>query len=246
MKRDSTAIVAVHWDEKATEGAARLAPHLSSRCPTSPWTSSWQSKIRCSTCSKRYRVREVWFDPYQMQASAQRLRREGVPIEGFPQSVSNLTEASQNLYELIKGGNFVTYPDAAVRLAVSRAVAVETARGWRIAKDKQSHKIDVVVALAMAALAAVRAGESTYNWEWVDDFGGAVPEQFTGSPAAAVGRNAADLQRIRQTENQMRLLHRDGSLFGEQGTLRRRVARDRDVVCVPLDRGSRGRFALIQ
>jgi phage terminase large subunit-like protein len=68
-----------------------------------------------------------------------------------------------------------------VRLAVSRAVAVETARGWRIAKDKQSHKIDVVVALAMAALAAVRAqSESTYQWEWIDDNGGAASEQFTG------------------------------------------------------------------
>ena len=34
------------------------------------------------------------------------------------------------------------------------AVAAETTRGWRIAKDKQSHRIDVVVALAMAALSA--------------------------------------------------------------------------------------------
>jgi hypothetical protein len=37
----------------------------------------------------------------------------------------------------------------------------------------------VVVALGMAALAAVRS-ESAYNWEWVDDIGGEVPEQFTG------------------------------------------------------------------
>jgi hypothetical protein len=36
------------------------------------------------------------------------------------------------------------------------------------------------------------------------------------------------------------------SILDEQGKLRRRVAHDRDVVCVPLDRGSRGRFALIQ
>ena len=43
-----------------------------------------------------------------------------------------------------------------MRLAVSRAVAVETSRGWRIAKEKQSHKIDVVVALGMAALGAVK------------------------------------------------------------------------------------------
>ena len=40
-------------------------------------------------------------------------------------------------------------------LAVSRAVAVESPRGWRIAKEKVSHKIDVVVALAMATRAAV-------------------------------------------------------------------------------------------
>jgi phage terminase large subunit-like protein len=179
VKRDSTAIVAVHWDRKAQK--ARLVWHrIYQPLPDQPIDLvAIEDTIR--DLHKRYRVRGVLYDPYQMQASAQRLRREGVPIEGFPQSAPNLTEASQNLYELIKGRNLVAYPDAAVRLAVSRAVAVETARGWRIAKDKQSHKIDVVVALGMAALAAVRAqSESTYHWEWVDDIGGAVPKQFTG------------------------------------------------------------------
>ncbi|MGO8916849.1 MAG: hypothetical protein ACLQJR_13170 [Stellaceae bacterium] len=37
-------------------------------------------------------------------------------------------------------------------------MAIETARGWRIAKEKASHKIDVVVALAQAALGAVLQG----------------------------------------------------------------------------------------
>jgi hypothetical protein len=46
-----------------------------------------------------------------------------------------------------------------MRLASSRCVALETSRGWRIAKDKVSHKIDVIVALAMAALAAVSKGQ---------------------------------------------------------------------------------------
>jgi phage terminase large subunit-like protein len=179
VKRDSTAIVAVHWDGKAHK--ARLVWHrIYQPLPDQPIDFEVAIEDTIRDLRKRYRVRGVLYDPYQMQASAQRLRREGVPIEGFPQSVSNLTEASQNLYELIKGGNLVTYPDAAVRLAVSRAVAVETARGWRIAKDKQSHKIDVVVALAMAALAAVRAqSESTYHWDWGDD-GSEEPEQFTG------------------------------------------------------------------
>jgi len=39
-------------------------------------------------------------------------------------------------------------------------------RGWRIGKDKQVHKIDVVVALAMACYAAVSSqGEYDYNLE---------------------------------------------------------------------------------
>ena len=51
------------------------------------------------------------------------------------------------------------YPDDEIRLAVQRAIAVEGSRGWKIAKEKTSHKIDIVVALAQAALAAVQNGE---------------------------------------------------------------------------------------
>ena len=58
-------------------------------------------------------------------ASAQRLAKAGLKMEEFPQSVPNLTEASTHLYELIKGCSLVAYPDAVLRLAVSRAVAVE-------------------------------------------------------------------------------------------------------------------------
>src|SRR5207244_3304737 len=95
----------------------------------------------------RFDVREIKFDPYQLVAVAQRLTKAGLPMVEFPQSVPNLTEASTNLYELIKARALVVYPDEALRLAVHRAVAIETSRGWRITKEKQSHKIDVVVAL---------------------------------------------------------------------------------------------------
>jgi phage terminase large subunit-like protein len=112
---------------------------------------------------KRFWLRKVLFDPWQMQAIAQRLNRARVHLEEFPQSPGNLTTASQNLFELIEGQNFIAYPDAAIRLAISRAIALETPRGWRIAKEKQAHKIDVVVALAMAAYAAVKGqSESDY------------------------------------------------------------------------------------
>jgi hypothetical protein len=51
--------------------------------------------------------------------------------------------------------DLAVYSDPELRLAISRCVAIETSRGWRIAKDKAAYKIDVVVALAMAALGAI-------------------------------------------------------------------------------------------
>jgi phage terminase large subunit-like protein len=115
---------------------------------------------------RRFWVREVRFDPYQLVAVAQRLTAASLPMVEFPQSVPNLTESSTNLFEAIKGSNLRVYPDDEIRLAVNRAVALETSRGWRIAKEKQSHKIDVVVALAMAALGAVQQGQTPSRIEW--------------------------------------------------------------------------------
>ena len=58
----------------------------------------------------------------------------------------------------MKSSNLILYPDADIRLAFQRAIAKETTRGWRIAKEKSAHKIDVVVALGMAALIAAKDG----------------------------------------------------------------------------------------
>ena len=101
----------------------------------------------------------VYYDPYQMTAVAQRLSASGVPVREFPQTMDQLTALGSNLYDLIKSRGLVTYPDDAVRLAVSRAVALEAPRGWKLTKEKVSHKIDVVVALAMAALGCVQEGQ---------------------------------------------------------------------------------------
>ena len=70
--------------------------------------------------------------------------------------------ASQGFYELIKASNLIFYPDADMRLAISRAVAIETSRGWRIAKEKQSHKIDLHRRARQAATprSRLRAGPS--------------------------------------------------------------------------------------
>jgi hypothetical protein len=157
VKRDSTAIVATTWDRVAKK--VRLVGHRifqPSADDPLDFEATIETTIRDFAC--RFDVREVRYDPYQMQAVAQRLTRESVRMTEFPQSVPNLTESSTNLYELVKGKGIVLYPDADIRLAFTRAVALETTRGWRIAKEKASHKIDVIVALAMSAHGAVHEG----------------------------------------------------------------------------------------
>jgi phage terminase large subunit-like protein len=162
IKRDSTAIVAVTWDQKAQQ--VRLAAHrVFQPSPEEPLDFEAAIERTLMDLHKRFLVRKVLYDPWQLLATAQRLSRAGLQMEEFPQTTANLTAASQNLFELINGKNLLVYPDAGIRLAISRTIAIETARGWRIAKEKQAHKIDVVVALAMAAYATVQAqGESNY------------------------------------------------------------------------------------
>jgi hypothetical protein len=158
VKRDSTAVVACAWDTEAKR--ARLLWHrIFQPSKTDPLDFEATIERTLLECRERFDVREVRYDPYQMASVAQRLIKSGLPMVEFPQSVPNLTAASTSLYEIIKGRNLAVYPDDQMRLSISRAVAIETSRGWRIAKEKISHKIDVVVALAQAALGAVQGGQ---------------------------------------------------------------------------------------
>jgi hypothetical protein len=171
VKRDSTAIVATTWNMRHQR--VQLVAHKIVQ-PSEAQPIDFEAVIETTILDwvKRYNVQLVRFDPFQMVASSQRLARSLVPMEEYPQTVPNLTDSSQNLYDLIKGRNIITYPDEEIRLAVSRAVAIEGQRGWRIGKSQQSHKIDVVVALAMSALASTRAQGNFYDAQyrgWQDD-----------------------------------------------------------------------------
>jgi hypothetical protein len=163
IKYDRTAIVAVTWEQKAQR--VRLVTHrVYQPNPDEPLNFEATIERTLLDLRKRFCLCKVLYDPYQMHATAQRLWRAGVPLEEFPQSPANLTMIAQNLFELIRGQNLLVYPDPDIRLAISHAVASETPRGWRISKQMQSHKIDVVIALAMAAHAAVQGqGEPYYN-----------------------------------------------------------------------------------
>jgi phage terminase large subunit-like protein len=161
VKRDTTALVACTFDKK-TKCVRLIAHHVFTPKPGDPIDFEATVEATLRDWKKRYNLRKVFFDPFQMVAVAQRLAKAGILIEEFPQTVPNLTAATSNLFDLIQSRQLVLYPDANMRLAVSRAIIVESSRGWRLDKLKQFHKIDVVVALSMATLAAVRGQAESY------------------------------------------------------------------------------------
>ena len=61
----------------------------------------------------------------------------------------------QTLFDLLTGQNLVLYRDDELRQQALSTVAVEKPRGWRIAKEKASKKIDAIVALSIACCAAM-------------------------------------------------------------------------------------------
>lgn len=168
LKHDQTAVAVTTIDDKSQ---VRLVYHrIFQPSPERPLDFEQTIEATLLELSRKYQVKKILFDPYQMMAVAQRLVKQGLPVEEFPQTAANLTAASQNLFDLIESQSLIMYPDDAIRLAVSRCVAVESSRGWKISKEKGSHKIDVVVALAMACHAAIKSQSEPFfdrSWNWV-------------------------------------------------------------------------------
>jgi phage terminase large subunit-like protein len=107
--------------------------------------------------ARDFTVRRGEVDPFQMHRSLMTLRAAGVPMHEFPQTQSNTVRMGQVLFDTIKGRNLVLYPDPELRQHLLNCVALETPRGFRLAKEKASKKIDGAVALAMALCAATEA-----------------------------------------------------------------------------------------
>jgi len=168
IKHDATAICVTTFDKNTQ--MVRLLKHVVYQpSPEQPLDFELTVESYLLDLQRKFMVRKVLYDPYQLAAVMQRLAKQGVPVEEFPQSSPNLTAASQNLFDLIQSQALVLYPDDAMRFAVSRAIAIETPRGWRIGKEKGSFKIDSLVALAMSAYASVQAQaepffDRTYGW----------------------------------------------------------------------------------
>jgi phage terminase large subunit-like protein len=171
VKHDSTALALTTFDH-ASQKVVLCDHRIFQPSPEQPIDFASAIEATILDWHSRFTLQACVFDPYQMASSAQTLLRHGVVMTEFPQTLPRLTKMSENLYTLLKGRNLLLYRDQEIHTAISRTIATEGSRGWKLDKAKQSHKIDITVAIAMAALAAVEAqAEPAYlpMSQWLGD-----------------------------------------------------------------------------
>jgi hypothetical protein len=154
VKRDSTAIVVVNGEKDGV----RLVDHKII-IPSSEHPIDFEViETILLDYKKKHPLCTIVFDISQLAYLAQRLAKTGLKVEEFVQSPANISAMTQNLYDLIRGRKLMVYPNQRLRTAVINALVTENSTGQqRFSKNKdQKTFIDVVVALAMAALRCVQ------------------------------------------------------------------------------------------
>jgi hypothetical protein len=154
IKHDNAARVAVRWDD-AGEKLILVSHRIWKPTPTQPLDLENTVEQDLRDLNDKCDVVEYLTDPYQFHRSITTLQAAGLPLQEFAQNVPNCTLMGQTLFDLLNGKNLVLYPSDELRQQALSTVAIENPRGWRIAKEKASKKIDAIVALAMARCAAM-------------------------------------------------------------------------------------------
>ena len=154
IKHDNAARVAVRWDE-AGEKLILVSHRIWKPTPSQPLNLENTVEEDLRNLNEQSDVVEILADPYQMHRSITTLQAAGLPIREFPQTQANCTLMGQTLFDLLTGKNLEVYQSDELRQQALSTVAIENPRGWRIAKEKASKKIDAIVALAMACCAAM-------------------------------------------------------------------------------------------
>ena len=103
-------------------------------------------------------IEKVLCDPFQMHRSITTLQQAGMPFVPFPQTLPNLTLCAETLYTALTTRRLQVYEAPDLRQHVLNAASIETSRGFRLSKEKQSLKIDGCVALSFACVAAGQNG----------------------------------------------------------------------------------------
>jgi phage terminase large subunit-like protein len=115
--------------------------------------------------ARKYRVREVVYDPFMFARSAQTLSDEGLYMVKFPQTNERMAPATMSLYEAIKTGAVEHDGDPRYAEHVNNGVIAMTERGRRVTKRKALGPIDALVATVIVFARSAR-GVPSIGVEW--------------------------------------------------------------------------------
>jgi phage terminase large subunit-like protein len=155
VRHDSTAVCCVRFDKHSDN--LLLADHrIWQPSPNEPM----DLEATVETYLRRLQnyntiIEKVLVDPFQMHRSITTLEQAGMNIEGFAQTLPNLTLCAETLYSALTNQRLRVYNAPDLRQHIINSSSVETSRGFRLVKEKSSLKIDGAIALAMACVAAL-------------------------------------------------------------------------------------------
>lgn len=156
VKSDTSAIVALYREHDHAGEWVTLARYgIWTPMPEMPIDLEQDLEASLRELAAQFRVQVIAMDPWQLMSTAQRLRRAGLNVQEYPQTVQTTQRMGAVLYESLKGIRVRLYPSAEMRQQALNVVGVEGLRGVRLAKEKASRKIDSTVALSLAMLAAM-------------------------------------------------------------------------------------------
>ena len=116
--------------------------------------------------AKRFRIRELVYDPRYFEETATRLGRAGIPVAPMYPGTKIYGEATDRFYldcHERKVLHLAGDEGSVLTQHVEAAVAIKTESGWRISKLRATRPIDALVAMVMAHSRAVRRYESVYE-----------------------------------------------------------------------------------
>jgi phage terminase large subunit-like protein len=157
LKHDSSAVVAVGFVERDGQELLALAQHrIWHPSPEDPIDLEDDIERYLVELCAQYTVWRIFCDPWQLQSTIQRLSKQRIRIEPYHQTSGGLTKSGQGLFDLLNGRTLLLYRAPDMRQQALSTVAQESTRGWKISKEKSSHKIDAIVALSMACVNALQ------------------------------------------------------------------------------------------
>lgn len=112
------------------------------------------------TLEDGYSLRDVYYDEYQMHQVGLRLREDGIRAQSWKQTIPNVTLMGNLLTETLRNRQFRFTANKTLREQFEHVSLVPSPNGVMIKKERNNLKIDLVVALAMARVAASNLPES--------------------------------------------------------------------------------------